>query len=266
MKINKAATLETIPKVTDADMQLINQYALKELTPEEVFTCSVFLCDNDIDRDGERFTESCLDELAPLFLGKTGIFNHSWDAQDQVSRIYRTAVVSGTGKTAMGSQLRQLKADIYLLRTEETEVTIKKLEGGILKEVSVGVSVKNQTCSVCGGKMRWGECENGHVKGQQYDGKSCYVELSHPSDAYEFSFVAVPAQRKAGVTKSYADFLLEFKQLIKSWEGLEITEKEAETIKGEFINLLQPAEEKKKRQEILAENQKFMEVHNGNSI
>ncbi len=40
------------------------------------------------------------------------------------------------------------------------------------------------------------------MKGQVYDGKLCFMELREPADAYEWSFVAVPAQRKAGVIKS----------------------------------------------------------------
>lgn len=31
----------------------------------------------------------------------------------------------------------------------------------------------------------------------------CYFELKSPTDAYEVSFVAVPAQPKAGTTKNY---------------------------------------------------------------
>ena len=34
-----------------------------------------------------------------------------------------------------------------------------------------------------------------------YDGKTCHFVLSDPQDAYEWSFVAVPAQRDAGVIK-----------------------------------------------------------------
>ena len=31
----------------------------------------------------------------------------------------------------------------------------------------------------------------------------CYFELKNPTDAYEVSFVAIPAQPKAGTTKNY---------------------------------------------------------------
>ena len=49
--------------------------------------------------------------------------------------------------------------------------------------------------------MKHGKCR--HRKGQAYDGKSCHAILDEPADAYEWSFVAVPAQRGAGVTKSF---------------------------------------------------------------
>ena len=53
------------------------------------------------------------------------------------------------------------------------------------------------TCSICG--QPYGVCE--HRKGERYGGRQCLAVLSEPTDAYEFSFVAVPAQRQAGVTK-----------------------------------------------------------------
>jgi hypothetical protein len=52
-------------------------------------------------------------------------------------------------------------------------------------------------CAVCGSE--YGTC--GHQKGEYYDGVLCCVILREPVDAYEFSFVAVPAQRDAGVMK-----------------------------------------------------------------
>ena len=46
----------------------------------------------------------------------------------------------------------------------------------------------------------YGSC--GHQKGESYDGQVCCAILREPMDAYEFSFVAVPAQREAGVLKA----------------------------------------------------------------
>jgi hypothetical protein len=35
------------------ELELIGRYARKELTQEEIYTFSVILCDNEIDRDNE---------------------------------------------------------------------------------------------------------------------------------------------------------------------------------------------------------------------
>ena len=88
-----------------------------------------------------------------------------------------------------------IKAWAYMLRGEKTDALIREIEGGIKKEVSVGCAVKKSICSVCG--KDYGSCE--HRKGEQYGGQLCTAVLCEPTDAYEFSFVAVPAQKAAGV-------------------------------------------------------------------
>ena len=51
-------------------------------------------------------------------------------------------------------------------------------------------------------------------QGETYDGKLCCGVLSNPVDAYEFSFVAVPAQPGAGVTKGAEDIAGAFELLL----------------------------------------------------
>ena len=55
----------------------LNQFTRRTLTQEEVFLFDVRLCDNEIDRDGERFSLEALEQLKTLFVGKTGIFDHN---------------------------------------------------------------------------------------------------------------------------------------------------------------------------------------------
>lgn len=182
-----------------ADIELINRYSVKKLTPEEVYCFSLVLCDNDVDRDGERFTDATLEGLAPLFLGKTGITDHRWSAGNQIARLYHTETELVKGKkNSLGEPLRVLRGRAYMLRNETTQPTIDAIEGGILKEVSVGCAVSTATCSICGSD--YGCCD--HRKGETYNKKLCVCELNNPMDAYEFSFVAVPAQPGAGVTKT----------------------------------------------------------------
>ena len=182
------------------ELQYINQFAKTTLTEDQVYAFSVRLCDNEVDRDFERFDTQALEALGELFLGKSGIFDHQWSARNQMARIYRTEVVREPSRvTAAGDDYCWLKGWAYLLRTEKNADLIAEIEGGIKKEVSVGCSVKRRSCSVCGAEE--GGCR--HIRGELYDGKLCFTELKEPVDAYEWSFVAVPAQREAGVVKHF---------------------------------------------------------------
>ena len=182
------------------ELTYINQFARTALTEEQVYVFSVRLCDNEVDRDFERFDTAALERLGELFLGKSGIFDHQWSARGQTARIYRTEVVREAARvTTAGDSYCWLKGWAYLLRTEKNADLIAEIEGGIKKEVSVGCSVAKRVCSVCGAGE--GCCQ--HVRGQMYGDRLCFTELREPVDAYEWSFVAVPAQREAGVVKRF---------------------------------------------------------------
>ena len=186
--------------LTKEELDQINRFSKAELTADQVYTFSVRLCDNEVDRDFERFGTEDLERLGELFLGKSGIFDHQWSAKGQTARIYRTEVVREPGTvTAAGDEYRWLKGWAYLMRTEKNQELITEIEGGIKKEVSVGCSMGRSVCSVCGAEN--GAC--GHAKGQMYGGKLCFMELKDPKDAYEWSFVAVPAQPRAGGVKRF---------------------------------------------------------------
>ena len=200
MKVEKEALGGQRVEPTEEELALVNRQSRKELTAAEVYLFAVRLCDNEVDRDGEQFPQATLEQLAELFVGKSGIFDHRWSAGGQTARIYRTEMVrEGAQVTAVGDGYCWLKAWAYLLRTEKNADLIAEIEGGIKREVSVGCSVARRVCSICGAEG--GTCQ--HTPGQRYGEQLCYLELRDPTDAYEWSFVAVPAQRKAGVLKRY---------------------------------------------------------------
>lgn len=182
------------------ELAYINRFAKTKLTADDVYVFSVRLCDNEVDRDFERFDEAALEKLGELFVGKSGLFDHRWSAEGQTARIYRTELVrEQAAVTQAGDSYCWLKAWAYMLRTEKNRDLIAEIEGGIKKEVSVGCSVARSVCSVCGAQS--GACQ--HIKGQRYGETLCYFQLMDPTDAYEWSFVAVPAQRQAGVVKRF---------------------------------------------------------------
>ena len=193
MEIKKAAEAAGNGVPTAAQLETINAMARGTLTEEQVYVFSLRLCDDQIDRDMERFDTEALPVLARLFIGKTGIVDHCWTSENQVARIFGTQVVREEG-------ISYIKAWAYIRRGSHTEEIIADIEAGIKKEVSVGCSMGASVCSICGSE--YGSC--GHRKGEYYDGQLCHVILRQPVDAYEFSFVAVPAQREAGVIKAAA--------------------------------------------------------------
>ena len=191
MEIRKAAEAVTSGAPTAMQLEQINALAKTRLNGEQVYVFSLRLCDDQIDRDGERFDTAALPALAKLFIGKTGIVDHKWSTDNQIARIFETQVVRE-------KDVSYIKAWAYIRRGGANDEVIADIEAGIKKEVSVGCAMARAVCSICGSE--YGTC--GHVKGETYEGQTCAVILKEPVDAYEFSFVAVPAQREAGVMKA----------------------------------------------------------------
>lgn len=187
----------------DAMLEQLNKFTRRELSADEVFIFSVTLCDNEIDRDNERFTRESLDEMAEKFIGVTGIFDHDPKGGNQTARIFSAEVIEEDRENSVGEKYAYLKGYAYMVRTDSNADLIREIDGGIKKEVSVSCTAERQICSVCGTDRRVKACH--HVKGRRYDGKKCFVSLEGISDAYEWSFVAVPAQVRAGVTKKFEE-------------------------------------------------------------
>lgn len=202
--ITKAASLAA-GEATEEDMKAINKYTLTPLQAEDVFTFKAVLCDNELDRDFERFNLKALQDLQKLFLGKTVIKDHVHSAENQVARIYRTELQQGSKTLKSGELYTQLVAHCYMVKTASNADLIAEIKGGIKKEGSVGCSVSGAVCSICGTDNAKSYCR--HYRGRSYDkeggAETCTFTLTGAKDAYEFSLVAVPAQRAAGVSKSY---------------------------------------------------------------
>ncbi len=233
---------------TEDELKEINKFTRRNFTADEVYAFSVVLCDNDVDRDFERFTEKALQKMAELFTGVTGIFDHSGSTESQCARIFSCKAERVEGKVnSLGQPYCRLFARAYMPKSNKASELILQIDAGIKKEVSVGCSMASSTCSVCGKPA--GFCT--HVKGRHYkgtDGKKrlCFFELSDPKDAYEWSFVAVPAQPGAGVVKSFKDEgEICFFNLSKRLEKGRVTlnESEAEALSKQYAELTKVAAE-----------------------
>ena len=81
-------------------------------------------------------------------------------------------------------------------------------------------------------------------------------ELKDAADAYEFSFVAVPAQRRAGVTKSAGGPEDAFAVLMTA--DLSKFGDQLRALLPRIKTALEDADEREERMKILEENKKFL--------
>ena len=231
LEIRREAGLDAGQTADQRELEQVNRLSRRPLTAEEVYLFTVRLCDNEVDRDFERFSRGELETLAEKFLGKSGVFDHQWSARGQTARIYRTEVAAEPGMaTRAGEPYCYLKGWAYMLRTPGNQELIAEIEGGIKREVSVGCAVERVACSLCGHDLGSQEC--GHVKGRTYGGRLCWGELTGVTDAYEWSFVAVPAQPRAGVLHKGAGAAPELRKALAGQEGNLLTLEELEREAG----------------------------------
>ena len=194
--------LKSISSATAAsaerDIDLVNQFTLREFKPEDVFVFRCIMCDDRVDRDNERIIPAALEKLSKMFVGKPLLSDHRWEAGRMIGRIYAAEVVKNQ------SGVSELVGRIYIPREGNADL-ISRISGGLLKEVSVGFASRPPVCSCCGSIFDYdGMCKSGHVKGERDSstGSLIHAEIRDPLDAYELSFVAVPAQTGAGTIKA----------------------------------------------------------------
>ena len=149
MEIKKATEAVSSGIPTALQLEAINAQAKAALTAEQVYVFSLRLCDDQVDRDGERFDTAALPALAKLFIGKTGIVDNKWSSDNQVARIFATEVVMEEG-------VSYIKAWAYIRRGGHADEVIADIEAGIKKEVSVGCAMGYSICSICGSE--YGSC------------------------------------------------------------------------------------------------------------
>lgn len=87
--------------ISNEDLEMINKMSLKEFGKDDVFVFRFVACDNQIDRDHERFDDSVLSQMAKRYVGTTMLKDHQPRADNQVARIYRAETKSGDNIAAV---------------------------------------------------------------------------------------------------------------------------------------------------------------------
>lgn len=225
-------------EITDADLRKINKYTLSPVSAEDVFIFKATIADNEQDdRNYMPFNLKALQDLKKLYPGKTMLKDHRRTADNQIARIYDTELVQDANKqTELGEIHTELVAKIYMIKTDSNKDLISEIVGGIKKEVSTSTVPEKMICNICGTDNMKEYCR--HYPGYEYEtsdstGKStkrrCKMLLHGAKEAYELSFVAVPAQPRAatrkaiGFTKPVAESEIDTKCIENGVENAETT-------------------------------------------
>ncbi|MDO5397756.1 MAG: hypothetical protein Q4G33_07480 [bacterium] len=203
----KAAEIAPL-EIDAAELKKINKYTLSPVAAEEVYTFKVCAGTNELDdRNYEPFNLQALKDMQRLFVGKTVIKDHIRKSDNQIARVYDTELMQGGKLIKETNELHtELWLKCYMVRTEGNKDLISEIKAGIKKEVSTGTLAKHLMCSVCGTDNKAAFCP--HLWGHEYDTasgrKRCYFTIDGVKDAYELSFVTIPAQPTAGTRKAAA--------------------------------------------------------------
>lgn len=182
---------ETISK---EDLEKINKFTVKPVTEKQISIFTALLIDDKITRNHTQYNKDFQNMLLSLphgegnFVGAPILFgdkeDHQHAASAQVGRIFDAWQVLDESKNY------GVMAKIYVINEKNDEL-IKKVNTGILKELSISTKVEIPLCSIC--SQDYKQCD--HQKGVG----GCYVIMSGRGFVAEASFVAVPGSNAAKI-------------------------------------------------------------------
>ena len=200
-----------VEKIPERDLEMINRQSQTKLGPEDVNVRSMWLCsDRFVESDGLRFSHSALENIANQTPGISAMVGHNRTGLP-IGRFYH-AEIQTRGEEfpneITGQPAEWVRAWFYWLRdTEGAEDLLKRIDGGIYRDVSISWRWKTASCSICGEEWDgWWFYPCEHVPGERYpikreDGsveqRLCYFEISEVTRVLEGSLVYAGADQGA---------------------------------------------------------------------
>lgn len=148
-----------------------------ESTDVYVFEC--VLSDNRRDRDGDLVSTAALIQLGELLKNSTGLIEHEWNSDSAIGRIIDTEIeVHEDEQNEIGEPYAQLIGLCYILKNTDL---YEKVLAGVVEGISIAFTTARQS--------------------RRDDIDTNVIE--EISDAYEWSLVAVPANKSAGIRHKF---------------------------------------------------------------
>jgi hypothetical protein len=170
--------------ISDDDMNRINRLAPAELSSDQIYVRSMYLCSTQpCDSDGCQFSNNALYEIAHKIIGQSVLSGHD-RSRLPLARFYKAMVVKIQNEQS--EPIHVVRAWFYWLRdTSRAKDLLLNIDGGIYREVSLSWRFDRWRCSICNAEN--GQCA--HQVGTSYEGKTCYRLIDHILDVLEGSLV-----------------------------------------------------------------------------
>lgn len=180
----RAGRLAPSGTISDEDLALINHYALRALSREDVIVRSALVANDQVDSYFTRFSKGALDLIAQMLPGTPVMRNHgTWSSDDlPVGIWFRSDVEERDGAN-------WVRGWFYMVREPLTDSIGARMDGGVIREVSLSWMMRaiDVKCSICGRNEMDPLCD--HVPGLDYNGALCVWDMTNVRSVEEASLV-----------------------------------------------------------------------------
>lgn len=170
--------------VTPAALDAINQHALVPLAAEDVIVRGALVANDQVDSYYTQFTADALRQVATMLPGKPVMRNHDGSVDNSlglpVGKWYAATVEQRDGVT-------WARGLFYMVRDPETDSLARRMDAGIINEVSLAWYIGEMQCSICNRDPMDPMCA--HAPGVMYDGQLCVAMMPSVRSVEEASLV-----------------------------------------------------------------------------
>lgn len=178
-----AADQRPVSGATDADLAVINAMpgVLQPLAADQVYVRWMDAINDQPLKNSLRLGVAEVAQIAQLAKGAPVQCNH--DTYSNEALPVATVFASRMETRADGSAW--VVMGVYFVAGDEATELVRKIDGGVIKEVSVSFGYDQLLCSICQTDM--GQCA--HWPGQEYEGKLAEGLVTGVAEFYEVSLV-----------------------------------------------------------------------------
>lgn len=111
---------------------------------KDYYVFKIILCNNDVDKDHDKFSIQALYQIRDMAIGKNGILDTMPNNKSNIARIFDCSVEYDKGKTTIdGEPLLYVQAYAFLDKriSDGCGAIAQKIKEGFYNEVSVGCSI-----------------------------------------------------------------------------------------------------------------------------